>query len=65
MFIGDDTLAVRFAISMQCFDIVFLGGTLFVFRSRMWPTFFSIGLNELNNVKIIDDDKTFRIHGIK
>ena len=51
VFIGDDALSVRFAISMQCFDIVILGGALFIFRSRRWPPFFSIGLNELNNVR--------------
>jgi hypothetical protein len=49
-FIGDDEVSARFSLSMQCFDLLFLGGTLFIFRSRVWPPFFSIGLNEINNV---------------
>jgi hypothetical protein len=30
--------------------MLFLGGTLFIFRSRVWPPFFSIGYEELAGV---------------
>ena len=47
-FISDSTLNERFSVSMQCFDLLFLGGTLVIFRSRVWPSFYRIGLNEIN-----------------
>lgn len=53
-FLEDQTLGERFSLAVQCFDLLFLGGTLFIFRSRVWPPFFSIGLNELNNVRKYD-----------
>jgi hypothetical protein len=48
VFLNDSTLNERFSISMQCFDLVFLGGTLWLFRPRIWPQFFRLGLNEIN-----------------
>lgn len=48
--INDDVLSARFGTAVQAFDIVFFGGTLFIFRSRRWPPFFTIGINDLQNV---------------
>jgi hypothetical protein len=49
-FLNNDAVSVRFQIFSQCFDMIFLGGTLFIFRSRVWPPFFSIGYEELAGV---------------
>eukprot|EP00347_Sterkiella_histriomuscorum_P011895 403370686 len=46
-FLGDETLSERFSLAVQCFDLVFLGASLFIFRSRFWPSFYRLGLNEL------------------
>ena len=46
-FLGDETLSERFSLSVQCFDLAFLGYSLFLFRPRFWPSFFRLGLNEL------------------
>lgn len=47
-FLNDQTLGERFSLAVQCFDLLFLAGSLFIFRTRVWPSFFRIGLNELN-----------------
>lgn len=47
-FLNDATLSERYSVSMQCFDLIFLGGTMYIFRSRVWPSFFRLGLNEIN-----------------
>lgn len=47
-FLNDQTLGERYALANQCFDLVFLGGSLFIYRTRRWPVFFSIGLNDMN-----------------
>jgi hypothetical protein len=49
-FLSDDVVTVKFQIVSQYLDMLFLGGTLFIFRSRVWPPFFSIGYEELAGV---------------
>ena len=51
--VEDDILSMRFGTAVQAFDLLFFGGMLFIFRSRRWPPFFTIGMNELQNVSII------------
>jgi hypothetical protein len=49
-FMDDQALAAKSALLMQLFDVICLGGMLIIFRSRQWPPFFTVGLNEILNV---------------
>jgi hypothetical protein len=37
----------KFATAISAIDLVFFGGILVIFRPRIWPQFYSIGINEL------------------
>ena len=50
-FLDDQSLSAKAALLIQCTDVLFLGGTLLIFRARDWPMFFSVGLNEIANVR--------------
>jgi hypothetical protein len=46
-FLHSASLSVYYGSGLQCFEFLFLGGILFMFRSRPFPPFYSIGLNEM------------------
>jgi hypothetical protein len=48
---NDDVLQVRIELLLQILDIIFLGGSLFVFRAREWPPLFSIGINDMRTAR--------------
>ena len=39
----------KFAAFVSSLDFIFFGGILFVFRPRVWPQFYTLNLNELQN----------------
>ena len=47
-FIGIASLSVQYGAVMQVLEFFFLTGILAVFRSRRFPPFYTIGLNEIN-----------------
>ena len=47
-FLENPSLSVYYGTATQCLDFVVLSGILFLFRSRPFPPFYSIGLNEIN-----------------
>jgi len=47
-FIGSSSLSVQYGAIMQVLEFFFLTGILVVFRSRRFPPFYTIGLNEIN-----------------
>jgi len=47
-FLGDPAVSVRYGAVMQVLEFFILGATLFIFRSRVWPPFYSLGLSEIN-----------------
>jgi hypothetical protein len=52
MLIGDEVVAVRFHTVMQAFDLIWLGGILFIYRPRVWPSFFTVGIADIGSVSI-------------
>jgi hypothetical protein len=49
LFVDNDVALMKLSPSIQTFDLLLFGGMLFLFRTRVWPPFFSLGMNELNN----------------
>ena len=49
---SNEILVWKFATTIQAFDIIFFLAMLFVFRPRVWPQFYSLGINELANQNV-------------
>ena len=47
-FVGNPALSVRYAAGMQVVEFLLLVSVLFIFRPRALPSFYSLGLNEIN-----------------
>jgi len=61
-FMGSSSLSVQYGAIMQVLEFFFLTGILVIFRSRRFPPFYTIGLNEIN-VRMKNYLKNYRIHG--
>lgn len=49
MFLDNDIVLLKMSASVSTLDLLFFGGMLFLFRPRVWPSFFTLGINELQN----------------
>lgn len=47
-YLNNESLSADVYLFIQSFDLLFLGGVLFTFRSRDWPPFYSVGINEFS-----------------
>ncbi len=61
-FMGSSSLSVQYGAIMQVLEFFFLTGILVIFRSRRFPPFYTIGLNEIN-VRMKNYLINYRIHG--
>lgn len=50
MLFSNPALTVRYGAVMQVLEFFILSGVLFIFRAQPLPPFYSIGLNEINNL---------------
>lgn len=49
MVLDNDIVNLKMSASISTLDLLFYGSMLFLFRPRMWPSFFALGINELQN----------------
>jgi ABC-type uncharacterized transport system fused permease/ATPase subunit len=49
---GSSSLSVQYGAVMQVIDLILLCGVLWTFRSRPFPNFYTLGINEMNVIFI-------------
>ena len=48
-----DFVSIYFMLLLQNYDVIFYGGTLFIFRPRVWPSFYRMDVSDTVFVTIL------------